>query len=85
MSILTNLLDKLRERQSWCPYCEQEYTCNTNCELKDLWFEKTNEFDIIDDMPNKYCEYCHDKLVKFQCNRCCRIVCNSCIEAHICT
>ncbi len=50
--VLAKLLDRLRERQSWCPYCGGEYTHDpskwvhdTNtCVLNGLWFpDETSE------------------------------------------
>jgi hypothetical protein len=41
--ILTKLLDKLREGQSFCPYCGGEVTCRTECPLEGLWFKKDAE------------------------------------------
>jgi len=37
-SLLIALLDKLRERQSWCPYCGGETTHEADCLLENLWF-----------------------------------------------
>jgi hypothetical protein len=41
--ILTMLLDKLRERQSWCPYCGGEYCCNASCPLDGIWSKRVEE------------------------------------------
>lgn len=38
--VLERLLDKLRERQSWCPYCSGEYVHDDECILKGMWFPK---------------------------------------------
>ena len=38
--ILTMLLDKLRERQSWCPYCGGEHVCQEECVLEKHWFRR---------------------------------------------
>ena len=40
MRILKLLLDKLRESQSFCPYCAGEYACDDECPLKGLWFDE---------------------------------------------
>ena len=58
MSILQKLLDALKERQSWCPYCGGEYVHNHGwsgeervpCILKGRWFrdEKRDEDDTTD-------------------------------------
>lgn len=42
MGILTNLLSKLHERQSWCPMCGGEYVHDRGCDLDGLWFDKDN-------------------------------------------
>lgn len=48
--ILEALLDKLRERGSYCPYCSGEYVhTDESCVLYGLWFnrelEQNNEKD----------------------------------------
>ncbi len=43
MKILLALLNKLRERQSWCPMCGGEYVHDKDCELEGLWFKNEIE------------------------------------------
>jgi hypothetical protein len=38
MSILDQLLNKLKEQTNYCPYCDGEYVCDEECILKELWF-----------------------------------------------
>lgn len=39
MTKLQILIDKLKERQSWCPLCGGEYIHDENCEIEGLWFD----------------------------------------------
>jgi hypothetical protein len=39
-AILIALLEKLRVRQSCCPYCQSEFICDEQCVLKGLWFRR---------------------------------------------
>jgi hypothetical protein len=48
--ILHALLDKMRERQSWCPYCGGEMGCESECVLDGIWFKH------VEEPPHK--EYC---------------------------
>lgn len=52
--ILTALLSKLKERQSWCPYCNGEYTHNAECVLKGLWFEEDTNPEWGENADNPY-------------------------------
>lgn len=36
--ILMILLDKLKERTNYCPYCSGEYVHTEQCPLEGLWF-----------------------------------------------
>lgn len=42
-TILFNLLNKLKESQSYCPYCGGEKIHDAHCILDGLWFK--NEID----------------------------------------
>lgn len=42
MDILTQLLNHLKEKQSYCPMCGGEYVCEPNCILDELWFPPRN-------------------------------------------
>lgn len=50
--ILTMLLDKLKERTSYCPYCSGEVAHIEQCPLEGLWFkdDKQQDIDDMDDM-----------------------------------
>jgi len=47
--VLLQLLEKLKVRQSWCPYCGGEYVHSSNCVLRGLWFPDDPE--PKDDVP----------------------------------
>lgn len=38
--ILSSLLDRLRENQSFCPYCSSEHCCQADCVLDGIWFKR---------------------------------------------
>lgn len=38
--ILNALLDKLREGQSFCPFCGGEMVCDNECVLRGLWHKE---------------------------------------------
>jgi hypothetical protein len=40
MRILMTLLRSLKERQSYCPLCDGEHVCESDCALRGLWFEE---------------------------------------------
>ena len=47
--ILLSLLSKLKERQSWCPYCGGEHVHTEECVLKGLWFEEDTNSEWNED------------------------------------
>ena len=44
----TKLLKKLKETQSWCPYCAEEYVHEEDCILEGLWFDDEDGLDEDD-------------------------------------
>ena len=64
MSKLEQLLDRLKESQSWCPYCCGEYAHDNDCILRGMWFD--NNHDVMSmDFPilvgQSICNTCLDK------------------------
>lgn len=47
--IFTKLIERLKQQQSFCPYCGGEHTHTDNdCVLKGLWFDGEEEYDEED-------------------------------------
>lgn len=55
--ILESLLEKLKERQSYCPLCGGEFACDSRCILEDFWFEQNDYEDDCDDCECDEDEY----------------------------
>ena len=45
-NILIRLLERLRERQSWCPYCGGEVVCPDLCALYGIWFKREEPTEV---------------------------------------
>lgn len=45
MNKLKKLIKKLKMEQTWCPYCEEEYSHEEDCILVGLWFDDEIDFD----------------------------------------
>jgi len=48
------LISKLKERQSWCPYCGGEYVHNQDCAINGLWFDHDTERESFNKIREEF-------------------------------